>query len=330
MYRLRVVLAVALFGTTLCATPRPALAADAACPALDVGAADGVRELWPELVAEVRDGLAARRDLEPCARITLASRLDATIDVEVALPDGRSAARTGLRREDVLPTLRALLSVPEARAVPARAEPERPAFRDAPALPARTDASIAGDGVSDPSQIGLELSLLTGARIGDGHVGVGFGAVSYLRFKGWLVGFEGRIDHYESRTNEPPHASLELGALFGKRFPIGNAALSIAAGPGFASSSSVSDIEVSEASMAPPGEPRSEPPVRREREGYGPSPRLLLHADVGFSQRSVLRTFAGIDGALGLGEDEATPAFGSSRLPSWTLGLHVGATLGTR
>jgi hypothetical protein len=60
------------------------------------------------------------------------------------------------------------------------------------------------------------------------------------------------------------------------------------------------------------------------------APRLLLGARVSFGVLSTLHTFVGIDGELGparAGDGENVP--GAPRLPVWTLGLALGATVGT-
>jgi hypothetical protein len=60
-------------------------------------------------------------------------------------------------------------------------------------------------------------------------------------------------------------------------------------------------------------------------------PRLLLGARVNFSALSTLHTFVGIDGELGpprAGDGGDIPD--APRLPVWTLGLALGATVGTQ
>jgi len=58
-------------------------------------------------------------------------------------------------------------------------------------------------------------------------------------------------------------------------------------------------------------------------------PRLLLGARVSFSALSTVHTFVGVDGELGPARAGAD-CRGRSRLPSGTLGLALGATVGTQ
>ncbi|HEY8946817.1 MAG TPA: hypothetical protein VIM73_21390, partial [Polyangiaceae bacterium] len=83
---------------------RSALSAEHDCTALNVQADAVVLERWPDLVRQIQVELTDRADLDDCARIALSGEAGTTT-VEVVLPDGRYAARTVLRREDVLPTL---------------------------------------------------------------------------------------------------------------------------------------------------------------------------------------------------------------------------------
>ena len=124
--------------------------------------------------------------------------------------------------DDVVPTLEALLLVPQrsARAQVAAVEPSAsgppasslpappsvtspPAARPVPSDPRPVrdrDASSASPGPRrpSPSRLRIELSVITGARMGDGQVGVGLGAFSLLDLSRWLVGFEGRADRYKT------------------------------------------------------------------------------------------------------------------------------------
>jgi hypothetical protein len=56
---------------------------------------------------------------------------------------------------------------------------------------------------------------------------------------------------------------------------------------------------------------------------------LLLGARVNFGALSTLRAFVGVDGELGPSRAEPTDVPGAPRLPVWTLGLALGATVGT-
>jgi hypothetical protein len=59
---------------------------------------------------------------------------------------------------------------------------------------------------------------------------------------------------------------------------------------------------------------------------------LLLAARLGFTPHSVFRTFIGIDGELGPthSADASQDSGTSGRMPAYTVGLSLGATLGTR
>jgi hypothetical protein len=57
--------------------------------------------------------------------------------------------------------------------------------------------------------------------------------------------------------------------------------------------------------------------------------RLLLGARLGFSPRSVFRTFVGIDGEVGPTQASNDDVSASARLPSFSVGLALGATVGT-
>jgi hypothetical protein len=56
---------------------------------------------------------------------------------------------------------------------------------------------------------------------------------------------------------------------------------------------------------------------------------LLLGARFGFSPRSVFRTFVGVDGAVGPRRVDNDANSASARLPAFSLGLALGATVGT-
>jgi len=110
----------------------------------------------------------------------------------------------------------------------------------------------------------------------------------------------------------------------GKRFQFQRVAFDVLAGPAVAMMGfSVSDTVMAPAGAAPP---RQE--IVRESTA-GPVPRLLVGARLGFSPRSVLRTFIGVDGEVGPARSAATIDSNVPELPIWTLGLALGATVGT-
>jgi hypothetical protein len=70
-------------------------------------------------------------------------------------------------------------------------------------------------------------------------------------------------------------------------------------------------------------------PPRHADPSSGPVPRLLLGARLGFSPRSVFRTFVGIDGEVGPSRVADDAPANSARLPGFSLGLALGGTVGT-
>jgi hypothetical protein len=170
-----------------------------------------------------------------------------------------------------------------------------------------------------PNWLRIELSVVTGARIGDGQTSIGLGALSFLDLSGWLVGFAGRADRYKTLSGGPTDGgALELAVLGGRRFRFPEVALDVIAGPAaamqgtatFETRSSVTGNDVTKSSSST-------------------VPRLLLGARVSFSALSTLHTFVGVDGELGPSRAGGTDVPGAPRLPVWTLGLALGATVGT-
>ena len=316
---------------------RPALAADGRCSPIAMEADASVRSRWPDVSERLREAFDARDDIDGCARVRL-SMHDAAFDVEVILPDGRSAGRTVARAQDVVPTLEALLLLPEPTAplahavdpvaaptpaaadVPTDSHPSRPvvSHRAAP-----TQSTKPRPSADRPSGLRVEFSVAAGARIGDGQASLGLGVLSFLDIAAWLVGFEGRADSYQSITDGSSAAgALELAVLAGRRFGFGTHALDLTVGTAFVASpgsTATSSVAAGAAGVTGPTlqEPRSSRLV----------PRLLLGVRLNFGARSVLRSFVGIEGGLGRGA--ADLPIGEPRLPGWTVGLGLGATVGT-
>ncbi len=218
---------------------RPALAEDLSCLPMAIEADASVNARWPRLSDRVREAFDARDDIDTCARLKLRMS-EASIVVEVVLPDGRSASRSLRRPEDVVPTVEALLLLPE-QEEPVHAAPDGGTSAPLPAasapLPASGDVSLsAGPAVKareaptgvpghEPSRLRIELSILSGARVGDGQMSVGLGALSFVDIDGWLVGFEGRVDRYRTIGNPGDGGALELAALGGRRLRFGTVSL---------------------------------------------------------------------------------------------------------
>lgn len=272
---------------------------------------------WPRLLDDVHEAFDARVDIDRCARVDLSSRAN-SVALEVVLPDGRSATRTASRREDIVPTLEALLLVPARIDSVQPVALERPESQSSttgtastPASEAtppvvRLDSALAGGDARVPlthpsSQLRIELSAITGARIGDNQASVGVGALSFLDLSGWLVGFAGRADRYEMLTGVTSVGALELAVLGGRRLPFQTIAVDLFAGAAAA----------------------FEAPTGRV------SPRLLFGGHVPLGALSTFRAFIGMDGELG--PPRAGPADANApQLPIWTLGLALGATVGTQ
>jgi hypothetical protein len=319
-------------------------AAERACAAITIGADPAFAGRFPDLLARVREELSARNDLDSCARVELRLERDPGIVLFVSLPDGRAASRSVRRAEDVLPSLQALLVVPE----PTARSSEEPLPRSTPVSstsrppaavkprfrlkPRELDADRLPASPMAPRSVGVELSALGGVRAGDGQFGYGMGVLSFLEVKSWLIGAQGRVDGYRSILGSDPATALELSLLAGRRFDFGSTALDLTAGPGVAMKGiAFSDrqaVSVQQqqfpAAMRPP--PHSEP-------SSGPVPRFLAGARLGFSPRSLFRSFVALE--LDVGRTRSfesiadTDASLTTRMPSFTLGLAVGATVGT-
>jgi hypothetical protein len=322
---------------------RPAFAEETSCPAMTLHVDASVSARWPGLLNQVREAFEARDDIDRCARVRLTPGEDSVM-VEVMLQDGRSAARPVSRQGDVVPTLEALLLVPQraaqpqtpaadpsASGSPAASSPSTPLSEASPAGPREAPAPhglAAPDGDASAvspghraSRLRIELSVVTGARVGDGQASVGLGAFSFLDLSGWLVGLEGRADRYRELSGETPGAGvLEVAVLAGRRFRFRNTALDLIAGPAGvlqgtttferqSTSNGGTDVTGSSSSTVP---------------------RLLLGARMDFSALATVHTFVGLDGEIGpprAGDGGEVPEV--PRLPVWTLGLALGATVGT-
>lgn len=339
-YRMRARKRVPLIAVLACLgvlAPSRAHGAELGCAALAVEADAPFRERWPELLGRVRAELTARSELDTCARVELRVEEGSALGVLVTLPDGRTASRTVPRPDDVLPTLQALLLVPIRAPAP-------PATSRALLAPAAGPPGVAGDkdtgGASpglpgSPRALGIELSLMTSARIGDGQVGYGVGALSFVEASGWLVGFEGRADGYQPLLGGDTQTTLELALLAGRRFHFKPVALDLVTGPALAMSGVTFGqseiVAVQEKNGATPP-PESPPPNPAPEASTGASSRWRFGLRLGFRPRSVFRPFLGIDGEVGLtraADSERSLSSPSTPLPSYTVGIGVGATVGT-
>ncbi|HEX5100623.1 MAG TPA: hypothetical protein VFV94_14035 [Polyangiaceae bacterium] len=316
--------------------PSRAHGAELGCGVVAVEADAPFRERWPELLGRVRADLAARSELDTCARVDLRVEQGSAIGVLVTLPDGRTASRTAPRPEDVMPTLQALLLVPSRAPAPLTTSPAvlAPAA-EPPSVTADRGNGAASSGLAgSPRALGIELSIMTSARIGDGQVGYGVGALSFVEASGWLVGFEGRADGYQPLLGGDTQTTLELALLAGRRFHFKPVALDLVTGPAlamsgvtFGQSETVAVRE--ENGTTPPPESQRAPP---SEASTGASSRWRFGMRLGFRPRSVFRPFVGIDGEVGLtraADSDRSLSSPSAPLPSYTVGIGVGATVGT-
>jgi hypothetical protein len=325
-----------LNGTLSAAVASPSRAAEQSCSTLSVETDRPTRARYPDLAERVQQAFSDRADVEPCARISLSLR-ETAIEIEVALPDGRSALRSLDRAEDVVPTLEALLLVPESsssRLSSPRLLPAAPASKPKPrpssarqVTPGERDpvldrgAALPADG-SGSSPFRIELSFALGVRAGDSYLGAGLGLSSLLQISSWLGGFQARIDQYQGPTDRV--GVIELGVLGGKRLDLEPFALDFVAGPAFTwqGTSMRSDVAVAadqEGTEAQRMELVEETPV---------TPRALLGARLNFDAYATFHAFVALDGDFALASNSDGIA-GAPELPAWTLGLSVGSTIGT-
>jgi len=302
------------------AEPSAEPSAEVGCAHEDVDVAAEVRHRWPDLPAAIQLAFADRTDIDPCARVTLTLRGNATL-VQVALTDGRVAERSVSRPEDLIPTLEALLLLPLSQPHDQPPSHEAPApatvtanravvsFHDAGAIPP----------ASPSSRVRIDLSAAMGARAGAGQAGIGIGILSFVEIAEWLAGIEGRVDGYQGISSATSTGALEIGVLGGRRFRAGTLALDLVAGPTVA-------IQGGSKSVRPVGS--TDPGVTTSF--FKAAPRLLGGAHLTFRANSTLRTFLGIEGEFGLSGVDAKGSSDVPPPPLWTAGLVAGITVGTR
>ena len=287
------------------------------CGPLAVGADATVRGRWPDLPATIREIFQARADVDACARVDVAA-VGPTIQVTVILADGRTTTRSVSRPADVLPALEGLLLLPDGadagQAPDASAAP--PARRpDAPPAAAPTIARAATPGVpvQSATPFRIEIAVAGDVRAGDGWYGAGGGVAGLVDLSHWLLGFEGRLDRYRAAAPDSEAVGLELMALGGRRFDWGSSrTLDLTVGPALALHGSTS---MSTANVAQTGTTRFVVP----QPGNDGVARLILGCRLTFRAQSLFRTFVQLDADVG-----------QSGLPTWTMGLALGAALGTR
>jgi hypothetical protein len=317
---------------------RPALAVEPSrCTLMIVESDASVRNRWPDLPAQIRATFETRGDVDTCARVELLTSRTAIV-LRVALPDGRTAARSVVRREDVLPALEALLLLPDAResttseksgdATTARAELIAPPVRTAAPLAQQLHEAPTTPPAASSRHMRADLSVAAGVRVGDGHMGVGLGLVSFLEIERWLLGFQGRLDLYqpvgEGDRAQPMVESgrataLELGVLAGRRVRFGVGTLDLAAGPALV-------LHAGTSSMT---QPAGTATVMSQTRSDQALPRMVVSSRLSIGRRSSLRSFVEADGEIGRTGASSDPSLGPPRLPAWTVGLAIGAVVGT-
>jgi hypothetical protein len=334
----RVNLSVVL-GTLVVVVPGSLRAQTRSCSELGIEADQRLLALWPELPARIRDKFSAREDIDACARVRLAMVVDA-IRVDVTLADGRTASRTSRRRADVLPTLEALLLVlPLDQGTPRReGSAPSPAPANAGETPVVTEKGrspaaetrppprmVVGEREAPESSLantedrmGVELSAMTAARMGDGQMSLGVGVLSFLDLWGWLAGFQGRVDSFNV-ASPAPQTTLQLALLAGRRVRSGSMALDFIAGPSLALNQ-----EIKEVTSVSTGE--------SVESASSALPRLLFGTHLHFAARSAVRTFVGLQGEIGApgNTSSSNAADDFAPMPVWMVGLALGATVGTR
>jgi hypothetical protein len=308
--------------------PRVARAAGPRCDGLIVQLDAEAEARWPELAVRIRGSFAGREDVDGCARVRLMAQGESAV-LTVILPDGRSALRPVARLEDVIPMVEALLLVPAQPSSPVtetiapgpamrRPAPTTTADATPPMLSASpTTTPRAVPSGSAPRPLRFELSLLTGGRLGGMQTSVGLGLLAQLCVHGWLFGFEARADRYQYRDRDAPLPALELVVLGGRRWRLGSASLDLAAGLA-AVDQGTTTIEM----------PASNGQVM-SYSSHSTVPRVRLGLRLGFRADASLRPFVGLEGEFGPARPPDGPFGDVPYLPRATVGLTVGATVGT-
>ena len=291
---------------------RPAHAA-AGCGALAVNVDPSVRARWPDLPATIRETFQPRADVDSCARIEVAAQ-GAAIGVDVVLPDGRTAARSVSRPEDILPALEALLLLPDSAAADhaAGTTAKREAEAQAASPPTVARLEMPAPSIERPSPFRIEIDMAGDVRGGKGSYGGGIGAL--LDIAHWLLGFQGRIERYVAADAGAATMALELIALGGHRFNLGTSrTLDLTLGPAVALPGAAAKVTQMAAQTAPPRVIVSQTNTDQVQV------HLILGSRLTFRAQSLLRTFVQVDADVG-----------EPGQPAWSVGLALGAAVGTR
>ncbi|HVJ93037.1 MAG TPA: hypothetical protein VM580_24715 [Labilithrix sp.] len=142
--------------------------------------------------------------------------------------------------------------------------------------------------------------------------------ISAFFFSGWLFGFEGRVDSYRRIDESASASALSLAPLAGRRVRLDTLSLDFFGG--------LALVYQGTATFMKEG-----PPDERVTESSSSTvPRLVVSSRLSFRARSTVRFFVGLSGEVGPPRaTEAERPLDAPRLPLWTAGLNLGATVGT-
>jgi hypothetical protein len=301
------------------------------CLRLAIAADASIQARWPDLEDVIRETFGARTDVDTCARIQVVGEGPA-VGLTVVLPDGRTAIRSVSRREDVLVALEALLALPEAGATGAPTDAPTAAAQAArAALPVADAATTSTPAIARlaaeppatgrPTPFRIEIALAADARGGSGWVGAGGSAAAVLDLAHWLLGFEGRIDQYRTLSPETQSTALELIGLGGHRFRLGKSrTLDLAVGPALALHAAPKVVAQQTATGVMLSQTSSDPGLAR----------LIVSSRLTFGAESLLRAFVQVDADIGRLGSDTQPLPEEAGMPAWTVGLALGAAVGTR
>jgi hypothetical protein len=234
----------------LLVAPQAVRAGDVGCVA--VVRAEGLGGPWARAVAEIRQALADRDDVDRCVEIVV-TREARGVRLIARLPAGGDATRLVDSPDDLGPTILALVLVP-ARPAPGDSVESPPAPVAIPRLEARVAPEPpTGDSLrtatAAPVEAAASANFEVGAAIGarwQGSVALGVGGFADVALGPWLVGASGQwstevgdqtvpADSFVGAT-VPVNAryrmrSLEIGVELGRRFLLGPVELTALLGP---------------------------------------------------------------------------------------------------
>ncbi len=265
---------------------------------------------WLEPVLELCDAMIGMPDIDSSARVRVVAAQDGIL-LEVTLADGRSAIRRVRAPERLHRTVEALLTVPPAL-------PERVA-QASPTGHAAKESDVTHERAQgDGSQIEVGAAAMTRLAGPHPYAFIGGSAYAGKRTGSWLLGMTTRWDALEV-INQPGIPGFELEAV-GAGFLL---ARRVVERGGFAldTGGSVMVVGESEALVTSKGEDSEYTSDLRfggmARACLGHTPlRFTIGLDAELSPTRIRRTIR-LDPAL-------------PRLPTWSVGLALGATWSTQ